>query len=100
MRKCLKDKTNDLARHSMTKNIRDLCRGINTFKKDYQPRNKLVKYEDDDLLEDSHIILNTRKNLLSHLLNVHKVSDVRQMEIHTPQPPGLDPDTISRSMHA
>jgi hypothetical protein len=35
----LKDKINELATYSKNKNIRDLYRGINEFKRVYQPRN-------------------------------------------------------------
>jgi hypothetical protein len=49
----------------------------------YQPRSNLVKDENGDQLADSHNILNKWKNYFSQLLNVHRVSDVRQMEIHT-----------------
>jgi hypothetical protein len=42
-REYLKDKINELVRNSMNKNIRDLYRGINGFKRGYQPRNNLVK---------------------------------------------------------
>jgi hypothetical protein len=35
---------------------------------------------------DSHNILNKSKNYFSQLLNVHKVSDVRLIEIHTAEP--------------
>jgi hypothetical protein len=82
----LKDKINELAMNSKNKNIRHLYRGINEFKRVYQPRNNLVKDKNGDLLVDSHNILNKRKNYFSQLLNVHKVSDVRQIEIHTAEP--------------
>jgi hypothetical protein len=42
-----------------------------------------VKDENGDLSADSHNILNRRKNYFSQLLNVHNVSDVRQIEVHT-----------------
>jgi predicted nucleotidyltransferase len=42
-RKYLKDKINELARNIKNKNIRVLYRGINEFKRGYQPRNGLVK---------------------------------------------------------
>jgi hypothetical protein len=67
----------------MNKNIRDLYRGINEFNKGYQPRNNLVKDENGDLLADSHNILNRCKSYFSQLLNVHNVSDVREIEVHT-----------------
>jgi chemotaxis methyl-accepting protein methylase len=38
----LKDNINELATNSKNKNIRDLYRGINGFKRCYQPRNNLV----------------------------------------------------------
>jgi hypothetical protein len=52
----------------------------------YQPRNNLVKDENGDLLADSHNILNRCKNYFSQLLNVHNVSDVRQIEVHMAEP--------------
>jgi hypothetical protein len=62
---------------SKNKNIGDLYRGMNEFKRSYQPRNNLVKDENGDLLACSHNILNRWKNYFSQLLNVHNVSDVR-----------------------
>jgi hypothetical protein len=40
-----KDKINELATNSNNKNIRDLYRGINGFKRGYQPRYNLVNVE-------------------------------------------------------
>jgi hypothetical protein len=54
----LKDKMNELESNSKNKNIRDLYRGINEFKKGYQPRTNLVKEDRGDLLADPHKILN------------------------------------------
>jgi hypothetical protein len=85
-REYLKDKINEHATNSKNKNIRDLSRGINEFKRSYQPRNNLVKDENGDLLADSHDILNRWKNYFSQLLNVHNVSDVRQIEVHVAEP--------------
>jgi hypothetical protein len=42
-----------------TRLIRDLYRGINKFKRDYQPRTILVKDENGDLLADSNTTLNS-----------------------------------------
>jgi hypothetical protein len=82
----LKDKINEPATNSKNKNIRDLYKAINGFKRSYQPKNNLVKDENGDLLADSHSMLNRWKNHFSQLLNVHNVSDVRQIEIHTAEP--------------
>jgi hypothetical protein len=43
--------------NSKNKNIRDLYRGINEFKRGYQPRSNFVKDENGDLLADSQNIL-------------------------------------------
>jgi hypothetical protein len=55
----------ELETSSKNKNSTDLYRGINEFKKGYQPRTNVVKDENDDLLADSHSILNRWKLLLS-----------------------------------
>jgi hypothetical protein len=44
-----------------------------------------VKDENDDLLSDSHNIVSRWKNYFE-LLNVHNVSDVRQIRVHTAEP--------------
>jgi hypothetical protein len=85
-REYLKDKINELESNSKIKNIRDLCRGINEFKKGYQPRTNLVKDERGHLLADPHKILNRLKNYFCQLLNVHRAGGVRQTEMHTAEP--------------
>jgi hypothetical protein len=70
-REYLKDKINELGSNSKNKNVRDLYRGINEFKKGYQPRTNLVKDERGDLLAHSYTILNRWKNYFCQLLNVH-----------------------------
>jgi hypothetical protein len=82
-REYLKNKINELETNSKKKNIRHLYRGINEFKKGYQPRPNIVKAENGNLLADSNSILNRWKNYFFQLLNVHGVNDLRQTEIHT-----------------
>jgi hypothetical protein len=60
----------------------------------YQPINDLVKDGNGDPIKDSHNILNSWKNYFSHLLKVHKDSDVRQIEIHTVEPLVPGPNTF------
>jgi hypothetical protein len=64
--------------NNKNKNITCLYRGINEFKRGYQPRSNLVKDKTGDLLADSHNISNTWKNYFSQLLNVHRVDDVKK----------------------
>jgi hypothetical protein len=73
------------------KNIRDLYRGINEFKKGYKRRTNLIKGERGNVLADPHKILNRWKNYFCKLLNVHKAGVVRQTEMHTAEPFVPDP---------
>jgi hypothetical protein len=58
-----------LATNIKNKNIRDLYGIINEFKKGYQ----LSRFQDNTL--------NISKNYFSQLMNVHSISDVRQIEV-------------------
>ena len=67
-------------------NIRDLYRGINYFKKGYQPRCNTVKDTKGDLVANTHSIVARWRNCFFKLFNVHGVKDVGQAEIHTAEP--------------
>ena len=60
-----------------------MYRGINDFKKGYQPRTNRVKDEKSGLVADSHSILARWRNYFSQLMNGHGVNDIKQKEIHT-----------------
>jgi hypothetical protein len=79
-------KINELESNSKNKNIRDMYRGINEFKKGYRPSTNLVKDKRDDLLMNPHKILNRWKNYFCQLLNIHRAGGVRQTEMHTAKP--------------
>jgi hypothetical protein len=78
------------------KNIRDLFRGINKFKKGYQPRINITstKNEDGNLRADPQIVLNSLKNFFNQVLNVHGVHEVRQMDMHTAEPLVAQPSLV------
>jgi hypothetical protein len=67
----LKTKIEELETNSKIKDIRDLYRGINDFKKGYQPRMNIGKDDKGDLFADSHSILARWRNCFSQILNVH-----------------------------
>jgi len=73
----LKVKIKELKTNGKINNVRDLYRGINDFKKGYQPRTTIVKYEKGDLVADSHSFMTRWRNYFSQLLNVREVKDVR-----------------------
>jgi hypothetical protein len=64
----------------------DTCRGINDFKKGYQPRTNAEKDEKGNLVADSQSILARWRKFCSQLLNVHGVNNLKQTEIHTAEP--------------
>jgi hypothetical protein len=50
-----------------------------------------VKDDNSDLLAESHYILNTCNNYFSRFLNVRRISDLTQTEIHMAEPLVADP---------
>jgi lantibiotic modifying enzyme len=56
-----KDKINELETNNKNKNIRDLYRGINEFKKGYQARINIKRDENGNLLADPQSVFNKRK---------------------------------------
>jgi len=94
----LRAKIEELETNSKNKNIRDSYRGINDFKKGYQPRCNIVKEEKGDLVADSHSIVARWRNYFFQLFNVHGVKDVGQAEIHTAEPLGPEPSASEFEM--
>jgi hypothetical protein len=85
-REYLKGKINELETNNKNKNMRDLYRGMNEFKKGYKPRINIIKDENGNLLANFHSVLNRWKNFFNQVLNVHGVHNVRQMDIQTAEP--------------
>jgi hypothetical protein len=75
-----------------------LCRGINDFKRGYEPKTTVVKYKKGDRVADSHSILARWRNHFSQLLNIHVVNDVRQTEVHTAEPLVPEPSAFEVEM--
>jgi hypothetical protein len=90
----LKDKINELETSNKNKSIRDLYRGINEFKKGYQPRINVMKDENGNLLADSQSILKGWKNFFKQVLNAHVVHDVRHTDIHMAEPLVPEPSLV------
>jgi hypothetical protein len=93
-REYLKDKINELESNSKNKNIRDLYRVINEFKKDYEPITNLLNDERGDLLADPHKILNRWRNYFCELFSIHGAGGVRQTEMHTAEPFVPEPSAL------
>jgi hypothetical protein len=82
----LKGKINELETNNKNKNIRDLYRRTNEFKKRYQPRINIMKDENGNLIADVQSVLNRWKIFFNQVIDVNGVHDVRQMDIHTAEP--------------
>jgi len=67
----LKARNEELETNSKNKNIRDLYRDINDFKKGYQPKCNIVKDEKGDMVADSHSIVARWRNYFFQLFNMH-----------------------------
>jgi hypothetical protein len=93
-REYLKGKINELEINNKNKNIRDFYRGINEFKKGYQPRINIIKDENGNLLADPQNVLNRWKNFLNQVLNIHGVHSVRQNDKQMAEPLVSEPSFI------
>jgi hypothetical protein len=71
-----------------------LYRDINEFKEVYQPIINIIKDENGNLIADLQNILNRWKNFFNQVLNVHRVHDVMQMDIHTAEPLVPEPSLV------
>ena len=73
-------KVNKLEENSKSKNIREMYKGINEFKKGYQPRAYVIKKHDGTIVADTTSILSRWEQFFSNLLNVHQNSDLEGSE--------------------
>jgi hypothetical protein len=85
-REYLKDKVSELQTNNKNKNIRDLYRGVNEFRKGYQSRINIIKDENGNLFADPHCVLNRWENFFNQMLNVLRIHNVRQMHIRMAEP--------------
>ena len=75
-----------------------MCKGIDDFKKGYQPRTNIEKNEKGDFVADSHSILARWWKHFCQLFIVHRVGDVVQTEIHTAEPLVPEPSAFEVEM--
>jgi hypothetical protein len=90
----MKGKINELETNNKNKNIKHLYRGINEFKKGYQPRINIIKDENGNLLAYPQSVLSRWKIFFNQVLNVHGVHDVRQVDIHMAEPLVPEPSLV------
>ena len=66
----MKTKVNKLEENHRNKNIQEMYKGVNDFKKGNQPRSYVTKKDDGTLVADTACILTRWEQFYSHLLNV------------------------------
>ena len=82
----MKAKVSKLEESSKNKNIREIYKGINEFKKGYQPRNYVIKKHDGRIEADRTSILNIWEKLFSNLLKVNQSTSYEGSEVYTAEP--------------
>jgi hypothetical protein len=87
-----------LETNNKNKNIRDLYRGINEFKKLYQPRINIIKDENGNQLADPQSVLNRSKNFFNQVLNVYGIHNLRQKYIQMAEPLVPEPSLVEVEM--
>ena len=88
----MKAKVNKLEENSMNKNIRDMYKGINEFKKDYQPHAYVIKKHDGTIVADTTSILSRWEQFFSNLLNVNQSTSHDGSEVYSTEPDIPEPN--------
>ena len=76
----MKAKVNKLEENSKNKNIREMYKGINEFKKGYQSRAHVIKKHDGTIVADTTSILSRWEQFFSNLLNVNQVLTMKEVK--------------------
>ena len=74
---------NKLEENSKNKNIREMYKGTNEFKNDYQPRAYVIKKHGCTIVADTTSALSRWKLFFSNLLNVNQSTNRKGSEICT-----------------
>ena len=78
----MKAKVNKLEENSKSKNIREMYKAINEFKKGYQPRAYVIKKHDGTILADATGILSRWEQFFSNVLNVNQSTSHEGSEVY------------------
>ena len=90
----MKAKVNKLEENSKNKNIREMYKGINEFKKGYQPRPFVIKKHDGAIVADITSILSRWEQFFNNLLNVAQSTRHEGSEVYTAVPDIPEPSLI------
>ena len=63
-----------------------MYKGINEFKKGYQPRAYVIKKHDGTIVADTTCILSRWEQFCSNLLNINQSTSLEGSELHTAEP--------------
>ena len=82
----MKAEANKLEDNSKNKNIREICKGNNGFKKGYQPRAYVIKNDDGTIAAVTTSIPIRWKQFYSNLLHVNQSTSHEGSEIYIEEP--------------
>ena len=71
-----------------------MYKGINEFKKGYQPRAYVIKKHDGSIVADTTSMLSRWKQFFSNLLNVNHITSHGGSEVDTAEPDISEPSLI------
>ena len=71
-----------------------MCKGINEFKKGYQPRAYVIKKHDCAIVAYTTSILSRWEQFFSNLLNVNQSTSYKRSEVYTAVPGIPEPSLI------
>ena len=71
-----------------------MYKGINEFKKGYQPRAYVIKKHDGTIVADTTSILSRRKQFFRNLQNINQSTNHKGSEIYTAEPEIPEPSVI------
>ena len=77
----MKAKVNKLVENTKYQNIREMYKGINEFKMDYQTRAFAIKKHDDTIVADTTSILSKWEQFFSNVLNVNESTSHEGSEV-------------------
>ena len=79
-------KSYKLEENSKNKNIWEMYKGINEFKKGYQPRTYVIQKRSDTIVTDTASILSRWEQFFSNLLNFNQITNHEGSEIYMAEP--------------
>ena len=99
-KKCdyMKAKVNKLEQKSTNKDIWEMYKRINEFKKGHQSRAYVIKNHEGTIVADTNSILSIWEQFFSYLLNVNRSTSHKGREVYTAEPDIPEPRLVEAEL--